>query len=108
MAEKVFLVGGGAHAFSILDMLHQERAGYDIAGYMDEKETTLSLNYFGTDKEFLQSKRYDQSNTLLVMCIGIDIELRAKLFRFFKTEGYRFLSSGRYTGNHSIIDRDVL
>ncbi len=97
---------------AILDMLTQQRANYNILGYVDEKKTALSLRYLGNDSRFVAHKRHIAKRTKLIMCIGTHMALRRKLFNFFKSKGYGFLtyvhsraavSPSAYFGEGSVI-----
>ena len=92
MPERVILIGGGAHAFSILDMLKQASPKYDILGYVDIKKTSLSLEYLGSDEELAGADDFVPDKVKLVMGIGVQMRLRKELFTLFKNKGYKFLT----------------
>lgn len=92
MLEKVILIGGGAHAFSMIDLLGQIKSKYTILGYTDTKKTSLSLRYLGDDKKIIADKKCGPKNVKLVMGVGTHIQLRKKVFNFFKHRGYKFLT----------------
>ena len=100
MHENIVLIGGGKHAFSLLDLLTGSKPEYRIAGYVDVSKTGLSIPYLGNDSQFFQNKKNAPGKVVVVMCIGIDIALREKIFTTFRSKGYRFLT---YAHSSSVI-----
>jgi len=83
MHEKIVLIGGGKHAFSLMDLLIGSRHKYCITGYVDVRKTGLGIPYLGDDLHFVQNKKNAPDKVVVVMCIGIDIALREKVFATF-------------------------
>ncbi|MDC1345472.1 NeuD/PglB/VioB family sugar acetyltransferase [Candidatus Pelagibacter ubique] len=89
MNKKIIIIGGGGHAKSINDIIHRNNLAKKIVGYVDKKKTNLNLNYLGNDS-FLQNIK-KTSNYVLVNGIGINSELREKLFDNLKKK-FNFLT----------------
>lgn len=90
MDKKIILIGGGSHAISIVNLLERNYPNHKIFGYSDEEKTKLNIKYLGKDEIIF--KKYNKKDVLLVMSIGIDIKIRAKVFSSFKKKGFRFLT----------------
>lgn len=89
MEKKIILIGGGGHAESLLDILFRNNFFKRIIGYVDKNKTNLKLNYLGNDnyiKNIRDAKKY-----ILVNAIGIDINLRGKIFSTLKKK-FNFLT----------------
>lgn len=92
MPKNVVLIGGGAHAYAVLDMLKQRKGLYKVIGYCDRQETGLKCRYLGKDNDLLKIKGCSRTQVQLVMAIGVDVILRERVFRAFKKKGYLFLT----------------
>lgn len=92
MTSKIVIIGGGKHAYSILDLLTLKGQQGSILGYVDQQRTDLNLPYLGTDRELSDEAKYPRATTELAMGIGIATKLRAKLFQNFKAQGFTFLT----------------
>lgn len=92
MRKDLVLIGGGSHAFSILDMLIRNKPKYQILGYVDNQRTSLPLRYLGDDRVFAVGRKQKKEDMLLVSCIGINMPVRKNIFKFFKARGYSFLT----------------
>jgi UDP-perosamine 4-acetyltransferase len=90
MIKKIILIGGGAHSISIINLIERNYPNFKTLGYTDLKKTKLDIQYLGKD-EFI-FKKYNKKDILLVMSIGVDIKIRAKVFNSFKKKGYKFLT----------------
>jgi len=90
MNKKIVLIGGGAHSISIINLIRRNFSNFKILGYTDLKKSKLDIKYLGKDE--LIFKKYNKKDILLVMSIGVDIKVRAKVFNLFKKKGYKFLT----------------
>ncbi len=92
MPKDIVIIGGGAHAYSVGDLLSQDKEQGRILGYVDQKSTGLAFPYLGTDKELLDNPKIVKTEIVLAMGIGINVKLRSRLFDVFKNEGFAFLT----------------
>jgi len=83
LKKKIIIVGGGSHAYSILDILIRNSLKKYIFGYIDNKETFLPLKYIGNDGVL---KNLKKKNYILINGIGINIQLREKVYSKFEKE----------------------
>tara|TARA_Y100000591_G_scaffold333006_1_gene373036 strand:+ start:2483 stop:3115 length:633 start_codon:yes stop_codon:yes gene_type:complete len=97
--KKIILIGGSGHAQSIINLLIRKKLKKQIIGYVDNKKTDLNLEYIGNDQSLLK-KFKPSKKVILVNCIGSDIKIRLKVFKFFKNNKYSFMS---IIDNSSII-----
>lgn len=89
MKKKIIIIGGGGHAESLVDILFRNNFFEKIVGYVDINKTKLKLNYLGNDNYFNKIK--NNKNYVLVNGIGIDINLREKVFLALKKK-FSFLT----------------
>jgi len=92
MSKNIVIIGGGKHAYSVLDLLTLNGHEGSILGYVDQQKTNLNLPYLGSDRELGDEKKFPRTDTPLVMGIGIDTKLRGKLFEVFKKQGFSFMT----------------
>lgn len=98
--KKVVFIGGGVHTFAINDMLLQHKNRFEVFGYVDPQKSTLSMEYLGDDENFVNNAKINKAEIFLMMGVGINVKLREKLFNFYKSKNYKFLT---YIHPHAII-----
>lgn len=89
--KKIILIGGSGHALSVMNLLLRKNLKKYIIGYVDNKKTNLPLKYLGNDKNFLR-KAKPKKEIFLVNCIGSNISIRSRIFKFFKNKKFQFMS----------------
>ena len=88
MKEKIIIIGGGGHARSLLCILKKNKLIQNLLGYTDINKRNLSIKYLGQDRSIKEKYKIDEIK--LLMGIGIDLKLRAKIIKIFK--GFKFLT----------------
>ncbi len=108
--KKIILIGGRGHAQSIINLLIRKKLKKQIIGYTDNKKTDLNLEYIGNDQNLLK-KFKPSKKIILVNCIGSDIKIRSKVFKFFKNKKYNFMSiidNSSIISNSSVLHEGVV
>lgn len=108
--KKIILIGGSGHALSIINLLNRKRLKKKIIGYVDNKKTDLNLKYIGNDQSLLR-KFKPSKKIILVNCIGSDIKIRSRIFKFFKNKRYSFMSiidGSSIISNSSVLHEGVV
>lgn len=102
MGKKVILIGGGAHAISVIDsMKHLKR--YEITGILDKKEKVntyvAGMKIIGIDEEL--DAFYQKGIHYAVITVGgiANAKMRRALYERCKKAGYQF---------PNIIDKDAI
>ena len=84
MKEKIFLIGGGGHCHSVIDVIEQENK-YEIIGIVDIKENigkkVLDYEIIGCDDD-LETNFLSCKNAIITVGQIKTNELRVKLFVF--------------------------
>jgi len=82
MREKIIIIGGGGHARSVLSILKKNNLSRNLIGYTDINKRNLPINYLGTDRSIIE--KYKINQVKLLMGIGINLKLRARVIKKFK------------------------
>lgn len=126
MTKKIILIGGGAHAISVIDSIKYLNK-YEIAGILDKKEkvnTTVSgIKVVGVDEEL--DTFYKKGIHYAVITVGgiANAKVRRTLYERGKKVGYRFpniidknaivskdikIGEGNYIGKGAIVNAKVV
>lgn len=87
---KYILVGGGLHSQSILSLNFNDKIKNNIIGYLDNSNKRIKLDYLGNDNDFILKNKKKSKQIRLIMGIGIDTNLRGKIFKKFNQEKFTF------------------
>ena len=113
MKEKIILVGGGGHCYSVIDVIEQENK-YEIIGIVDIKENigkkVLDYEIIACDDDLEELLKICKKAVITIGHIKTN-ELRKKLFEKAKNIGFDFpniISPLAYVSKHSFIDEGTV
>ncbi|MDH5716994.1 MAG: acetyltransferase [Spirochaetia bacterium] len=107
--EKIFLIGGGGHCKSCIDVIEKENK-YEIAGIFDihinNKEKLFNYNYLGSDEKINDFMHITNKAHISIGAIK-NCANREKIYNELKIKGIEFpviISSLSYISKYAIIE----
>jgi sugar O-acyltransferase (sialic acid O-acetyltransferase NeuD family) len=107
--RKIFLIGGGGHCKSCIDVIENENK-YKIIGIIDKKKTFL-LNYKVFPESYLNKKLIKNNYAFVTVGHIKNYKIRVKLFNKLKNLGFKIpsiISPSAYISKHAIIGEGAI
>jgi sugar O-acyltransferase (sialic acid O-acetyltransferase NeuD family) len=107
--RKIFLIGGGGHCKSCIDVIENENK-YKIIGIIDKKKTFL-LNYKFFPESYLNKKLIKNNYAFVTVGHIKNYKIRVKLFNKLKNLGFKIpsiISPSAYISKHAVIGQGTI
>jgi sugar O-acyltransferase (sialic acid O-acetyltransferase NeuD family) len=107
--RKIFLIGGGGHCKSCIDVIENENK-YKIIGIIDKKKNLL-LNYKVFPESYLNKKLIKNNYTFVTVGHIKNYKIRVKLFNKLKNLGFKIptiISPSAYISKHAIVGQGAI
>jgi sugar O-acyltransferase (sialic acid O-acetyltransferase NeuD family) len=107
--KKVFLIGGGGHCKSCIDVIENENK-YKIIGIIDKKKNFL-LSYKVFPESYLNKKLIKDNYAFVTVGHIKNYKVRVKLFNKLKNLGFKIpslISPSAYISKHAVIGQGTI
>jgi len=107
--KKVFLIGGGGHCKSCIDVIENENK-YKIKGIIDKKKKFL-LSYKVFPERYLNKKLIKDNYAFVTVGHIKNYKVRVKLFNKLKNLGFKIpslISPSAYISKHAVIGQGTI
>jgi sugar O-acyltransferase (sialic acid O-acetyltransferase NeuD family) len=107
--KKVFLIGGGGHCKSCIDVIENENK-YKIIGIIDKKKNFL-LSYKVFPESYLNKKLIKDNYAFVTVGHNKNYTVRVKLFNKLKNLGFKIpslISPSAYISKHAVIGQGTI